>query len=950
MKKLLSIFLLFCLMLSYAVADQPASFSLSAPDGIRPYSEHRFTVTMPEAGEVVLTLHDPYLSYEIARVQAEEGDTEIIWNGLMENGEAPRRGTYTLTAQWQSNTQSGSCDISISVKSQAYALQYCIPSSDVIYAGHEGFTVNYLATSENALIYVFLSTKEDPDTVIRRWSLQPQNTNPHNFTWNGQISGNSVDPGEYYLTFSVKNSPQEPIRLAVTVTHDAPPALRVETCSLSSFMPESSNDDDIWEKLMQPITVIDIGYLNHQSVYEQPDSRSRFLGTLHGQTHAVAVLDLNVNGYARIGTWRQEDGSYIEGYVPQRRLKVVSPNSHYGLVIDKKTQTLTVWQDGKALGTLSVSTGLMAKNKLFRETLAGAFLTSERSALFNDNGFAYHYAIRIDGGNLIHSVGSKTKADKWDYSIQLEQLGQKASHGCIRIDPRAGEAGLNMYWLWTHLPMFTKVIVLDDPEAREARMSELNPTPVPATPTPVPTETPVPTPSPVPTDTPVPTPTPELTPTPEPHFEGILGYRSRGLAVLQLQERLTELNYYSGELDGLFGDATHKALVAFQKANGLGADGLAGEKTYAALWGEEAISAPTPSPTPSPTSTPEPTEVPTPSPIPTDTPVPTVTPTPSPSPTPTPIPPDTTTITITMAGDTLLGSEDKLRNNEKSFDSVITEKGYAYPLQNFAELFANDDLTYLNLECVLRNDSRDKMPDRPYNFRGPTAFVEILTSSSVEHVNLANNHYIDYGYSGRRITRETLDEAGITYSGYTNTWIYEKDGVKIGFGGVRETIWKQDRTIPTKEIKALREAGCNYIIYACHFGKEYSETHNKLQTQIAHAIIDAGADMVVGTHPHVVQGIEIYNGKPIFYSLGNFVFGGNLTPTDYDGLAVQLQMHFNLRQCIGVTAKLIPLMTSGIQNGETDFCPVIAKDDDKARILDRIQYDSEIEIAEVMHF
>ena len=187
MKKLLSIFLLFCLMLTYAAADQPASFSLSAPDGIRPYSEHRFTVTMPEAGEVVLTLHDPYLSYEIARVQAEEGDTEIIWNGLMENGEAPRRGTYTLTAQWQSNTQSGSCDISISVKSQAYALQYCIPSSDVIYAGHEGFTVNYLATSENALIYVFLSTKEDPDTVIRRWSLQPQNTNPHNFTWNGQI-------------------------------------------------------------------------------------------------------------------------------------------------------------------------------------------------------------------------------------------------------------------------------------------------------------------------------------------------------------------------------------------------------------------------------------------------------------------------------------------------------------------------------------------------------------------------------------------------------------------------------------------------------------------------------------------------------------------------------------------------------------------------------------------
>ena len=950
MKKLLSIFLLICLVLSCAAAEQPASFSLSAPDSIRPYSEHRFTITLPQAGEVTLTLHDQYISYEIAHVHAEAGESEILWNGLMENDEAPRRGAYTLTVLWQSGTEKRSIDTSLSVKGSAAALQYCIPSGDIIYAGHEGFLVNYQATTDHALIHIFLSTREDPDTVIRRWSLQPENTNPHIFSWNGQITGKSVDPGDYLLTFSVKNSPQEPIQIPVTVTHDAPPSAKLETQPLSSFMPEATTDDNVWELLMQPIAVADVGVLIHQKIYERPDSTSKVVGTMHGQTHAAAVFELNVNGFARIGTWCQEDGSYIEGYVPQRKLKVVFPNTHYGLVIDKKAQTLTVWQDGKALGTVSVSTGLMAKNKLFRETVAGAYLTSDRTANFSDSGFTYNYAIRIDGGNLIHSVGCKTNGAKWDYSIQLQELGQKASHACIRVDPRPGENGLNIYWLWTHLPYMTKVIVLDDPEERAARMAELNPTPVPATPTPVPTETPVPTPTSVPTDTPVPTPTPEMTPTPEPHFEGILGYRSRGLAVLQLQERLTELNYYSGELDGLFGDATHKALVAFQKANGLGADGLAGEKTYAALWGEDAISAPTPSPTPTPTFTPEPTEVPTPTPVPTDTPVPTVTPTPSPSPTPTPIPPDTTTITITMAGDTLLGSEDKLRSNEKSFDSVVTEKGYTYPLQNFAALFTSDDLTYLNLECVFRNDSRDKLPDRPYNFRGPTAFVEILTSSSVEHVNIANNHFIDYGYSGRRITRETLDEAGITYSGYTYTWIYEKDGVKIGFGGVRETVWKQDRTIPTKEIKALREAGCDYIIYACHFGKEYSETHNALQTQIAHAIIDAGADCVIGTHPHVVQGIEIYNGKPIFYSLGNFVFGGNLTPTDYDGLALQMKLHFNMQKCNYVTVRLIPLMTSGIQNGETDFCPVIAEGEDKARILERIQYDSEIEVKEVMQF
>ena len=101
MKKLLSIFLLICLVLSCAAAELPASFSLSAPDSIRPYSEHRFTITLPQAGEVTLTLHDQYISYEIAHVHAEAGESEILWNGLMENDEAPRRGAYTLTVLWQ---------------------------------------------------------------------------------------------------------------------------------------------------------------------------------------------------------------------------------------------------------------------------------------------------------------------------------------------------------------------------------------------------------------------------------------------------------------------------------------------------------------------------------------------------------------------------------------------------------------------------------------------------------------------------------------------------------------------------------------------------------------------------------------------------------------------------------------------------------------------------------
>ena len=121
------------------------------------------------------------------------------------------------TLDIRSGTEKRSIDASLSVKSSAAALQYCIPSGDIIYAGYEGFLVNYQATTDHALIHIFLSTREDPDTVIRRWSLQPENTNPHIFSWNGQITGKSVDPGDYLLTFSVKNSTQEPIQIPVSV-------------------------------------------------------------------------------------------------------------------------------------------------------------------------------------------------------------------------------------------------------------------------------------------------------------------------------------------------------------------------------------------------------------------------------------------------------------------------------------------------------------------------------------------------------------------------------------------------------------------------------------------------------------------------------------------------------------------------------------------------------------
>lgn len=148
--------------------------------------------------------------------------------------------------------------------------------------------------------------------------------------------------------------------------------------------------------------------------------------------------------------------------MPTKKLKIVTPNTRYGVLINKATQMLTVYEQGKPIGHARVTTGLKAEDKAFRETRRGAFITTDRVAPFESKGFRYEYAIRIDGGNLIHQVGYVQSAEGMDFDTQLAQLGERASEGCVRVDWRAREEGsVNAYWLWTHLPYGTKVLVVD---------------------------------------------------------------------------------------------------------------------------------------------------------------------------------------------------------------------------------------------------------------------------------------------------------------------------------------------------------------------------------------------------------------------------------------------------------------------------------------------------------
>ena len=186
---------------------------------------------------------------------------------------------------------------------------------------------------------------------------------------------------------------------------------------------------------------------------------------IRDRSQGVQILQAPVDGWVKVGAYNHEDGSWTEGYVQEDRLMTLPTDSDYGLLLDKRTQTLVVFHQGTRIGELKVSTGLVEKNKLYQETTAGAFFTLEHMSDFSLSGNNYDYVIRYDGGNLLHQCAYRMTKDWKDFSIQSALLGTKASHGCVRIQNRPDENGINAYWLWTHLPYHTKVLILDDPDA-----------------------------------------------------------------------------------------------------------------------------------------------------------------------------------------------------------------------------------------------------------------------------------------------------------------------------------------------------------------------------------------------------------------------------------------------------------------------------------------------------
>ena len=293
-------------------------------------------------------------------------------------------------------------------------------------------------------------------------------------------------------------------------------------------------------------------------------------------------------------------------------------------------------------------------------------------------------------------------------------------------------------------------------------------------------------------------------------------------------------------------------------------------------------------------------------------------------------------LTLSVVGDCTLGTDETF-DYDTSLNAYYENYGADYFLQNVKDIFSADDLTIANFEGTLTDS--DEREDKTFAFKAPASYASILTGGSVEAVNTANNHSHDYGDQSFDDTLAALDDAGIVHFGYDETAVMDVKGIKVGLVGIYELYDHLEREQQLKDnIAKVKADGAQLIVVIFHWGNETETVPDSNQTTLGRIAIDEGADLVCGHHPHVLQGIETYKGKNIVYSLGNFCFGGNSSPSDMDTMIYQQTFTIDAD---GVkkdnVTNIIPCsISSAAYDGYNNYQPTPAEGDEATRILGKI--------------
>lgn len=405
----------------------------------------QISVESSEGGTLAMQMrsHADGSGINLGAVQVEAGQTRITWDGVLADNTVPTAGTYDLILRvrnfWGEESEPVSQMLEIGAEdAQREVLDLTqLDGVEEVLSWDEMLALADDASAEAATI----TEPVAPDTAV-------------------------LDAGE----------PTDPNAVPVATSFwDMDP----DAYDLTN----PAHQQAIWDLMMQPITVLNVDQTDHVYPTNQPGiNRTPYeqntAGELHGQSQGVNILEQDTDGdgyvlieaYSNDGTKTKDsymmsiDNKRIKGYVKSSLLMTKKPSRKYALLIDKLRQKLYIFEAGRIIGDLDVSTGLNNDKQPYNESPAGEFLTVSRVGEFVSGTMRALYAIRINGGTLLHEVPYRFGADGTTriYNEFEPELGKKASHGCIRIQRRQNAQGQNMQWLWNNLEMNTKVFVWDD--------------------------------------------------------------------------------------------------------------------------------------------------------------------------------------------------------------------------------------------------------------------------------------------------------------------------------------------------------------------------------------------------------------------------------------------------------------------------------------------------------
>lgn len=334
--------------------------------------------------------------------------------------------------------------------------------------------------------------------------------------------------------------------------------------------------------------------------------------------------------------------------------------------------------------------------------------------------------------------------------------------------------------------------------------------------------------------------------------------------------------------------------------------------------------------------------------------------TPAPTPTPEPQP---EFFTLSCIGDCTLWASAQFENNPVGLPMTVGTD-YAYPFQNTAEYFKNDEYTLSNLECTFSDTRLSHSGDAMFYFLAPTAYVNILKEGGVDFVTHANNHVMDFLDAGLMSTVTALQDNAMPFGIEGQSQIVETpNGLRLGIytsGNDMRPDLKTDEAVAA--VTSLKEQGCDYIICMFHWGSELYYVPNDNQINLAHAVVDAGCDLVYGSHPHCLEPIEKYNDGLILYSVGNWCFGGSTRPSDPDTAIVQVTIKRDLDGTVSTEGfTCIPCCVSSkldaaasMADNYNDYCPTPYPEDSEAyeRVLSKLSgtYEAKSQGADYSNF